>query len=114
MVAGDNTTMAQMIQLAGGTNVATGFNDFKPLTAEALVEANPEIVVLFNSGTESLEGHAGVSQLPGMAATVAGKEGNFISMDGQYLSGFGPRVGAAVAELNQRFQEIQNAQLAAH
>jgi len=107
-VAGEDTQMDQMIRLAGGKNAATGFKDFKPLTPEALVAANPEIIVLFDSGMESLEGLDGLLALPGMNATTAGQQGNFISMDGQYLAGFGPRVGEAVAELNQNFQRFQS------
>src|SRR5690606_706267 len=41
MVAGDNTPMEKIIGLAGGVNAATGFEDFKPLTPEALVNSNP-------------------------------------------------------------------------
>lgn len=107
MVAGDNTQMNKMIELAGGINVATGFNDFKPLTPEALVAAAPDIILMFDSGVSSLEGMEGVKALPGVSATPAGKFNQFISMEGQYLAGFGPRLGQAVAELNASFQAIE-------
>ena len=107
MVAGTNTQMDQMIALAGGQNVATDFTDFKPLTPEALVTANPEIVLLFSSGVESLAGLEGVKAIPGMDATIAGQNGNFVSMDGQLLAGFGPRLGLAVSELNAAFNSMQ-------
>ncbi len=41
MVAGRNTPVEKMIELAGATNAATGFDTFKPLTAESLIPANP-------------------------------------------------------------------------
>lgn len=106
MVAGEDTQMEQMIELAGGQNAVAGFTEFKPLTSEALVAANPDIVLLFSSGAESLNGITGILQLPGMMETTAGKQENVITMDGQLLAGFGPRVGEAVKELNQQFIEI--------
>lgn len=99
MVAGQGTSVEKVIQLAGGQNAATGFNDFKPLTAEALVAANPDYLLLFDSGLESLGGKAGLLQVSGVAQTTAGRTGRIIEMDGQLLTGFGPRLGQAAAEL---------------
>ena len=104
MVAGENTQMQQIIALAGAKNAISGFEKFKPLSAEALVEANPDVILLFSSGLNSLEGPSGLLNVPGVAETQAGKDKAFISMDGQLLSGFGPRVGQAIRELNQAFQ----------
>ncbi|UOR06301.1 helical backbone metal receptor [Hymenobacter aerilatus] len=99
MVAGQGTSVEKVIQLAGGQNAAVGFSDFKPLTAEALVAANPDYLLLFDSGLESLGGKAGLLQVPGVAQTTAGRTGRVIEMDGQLLTGFGPRLGQATAEL---------------
>jgi len=104
MVAGENTQMQQIIALAGAKNAISGFEKFKPLSAEALVEANPDVILLFSSGLNSLEGPSGLLNVPGVAETKAGKDKAFISMDGQLLSGFGPRVGQAIRELNEAFQ----------
>lgn len=106
MVAGDSTQIKTMIELAGAQNAATGFTDFKPLTPESLLESNPDVILMFTSGIESIEGENGLLKLPGVAQTNAGKNKAVISMDGQYLSGFGPRLGKAVAELNSRLQEL--------
>lgn len=99
MVAGDETQMKTAIEMAGGINAIEGFTGFKPLTAEAVVEANPDYILMFSSGLESLEGENGLLQVPGIAQTKAGQEKKFITMDGQYLSGFGPRLGKAIQEL---------------
>ena len=99
MVAGQNTPLEKVIALAGGQNAATGFADFKPLTAEALVAANPDVLLLFDSGLQSLGGKAGLLKVPGVAQTTAGRTGRVVEMDGQLLSGFGPRLGQATAEL---------------
>ncbi|UOQ74062.1 heme/hemin ABC transporter substrate-binding protein [Hymenobacter cellulosilyticus] len=105
MVAGQNTPLEKVIGLAGGQNAATGFSDFKPLTAEALVAANPDVLLLFDSGLQSLGGKAGLLQVPGVAQTNAGRTGRVIEMDGQLLSGFGPRLGQATTELAQQLSK---------
>lgn len=102
MVAGQNTPVETMIELAGGTNAATGFDNFKPLTAEALIAANPDVLLLFNSGLESLGGVDGLLKIPGVAQTNAGRNRTVIEMDGQLLTGFSPRLGMAVQELSRK------------
>jgi iron complex transport system substrate-binding protein len=102
MVAGTDTSPDKMFLLAGFKNAAQGFNDFKPLTAESLITANPDVLVLFSSGLESLEGIDGLLKVPGVANTNAGKNKKVISMDGQLLTGFGPRLGKAALELSQK------------
>ena len=104
MVAGTGTQAAKVIQLAGGQNAVTDFADFKPLTAEALVAANPDVLLLFDSGLQSLGGKAGLEKIPGIAQTTAGKTGRVVEMDGQLLTGFGPRLGLAVTELGQKLK----------
>lgn len=104
MVAGENTPLEKIINLAGGQNAIKGFTDFKPLTAEALVQANPDVILLFSSGMQSLGGPNGLLDVQGVNQTKAGKAKRFITMDGELLTGFGPRLGVAVAELAQKIK----------
>lgn len=102
MVSGTGTSLDKMFALAGHKNAVSGFTDFKPLTAESLIAANPDVLVLFSSGLESLEGMDGLLKVPGVANTNAGKNRRIVTMDGQFLTGFGPRVGKAAIELAQK------------
>lgn len=106
MVAGENTPLEKMIVLAGGENAGKGFTDFKPLTSESVIAANPDVILMFTSGAQSL-GPDGIFNVPGVAATTAGKNKALIQMDGQLLSGFGPRVAEALTELNKAFKKIK-------
>lgn len=101
MVAGKNTPMEKIITIAGGENAVSDFEDFKPLTPEALIQSNPDYILMFEKGLESLGGIDGVLKIQGIEQTNAGKNKQIISMDGAFLSGFGPRVGQAARELNQ-------------
>lgn len=104
MVAGKETPLHSMIELAGAENAAASLTDFKPLTPEALLTNNPDVIVMFDSGLESLGGVDGLLKVEGIAATNAGKNKKVITMDGQLLSGFGPRLGEAVVELNEKLK----------
>ena len=104
MVAGKETPLHQMIELAGAENAAASLTDFKPLTPEALLTNNPDVIVMFDSGLESLGGVDGLLKVEGIAATNAGKNKKVITMDGQLLSGFGPRLGEAIVELNEKLK----------
>lgn len=103
-VSGTGTALHSMIELAGAQNAITGFTQFKPLSAESLVAANPDVILMFHSGLQSVGGAEGLLNVQGINATNAGKNKKIISMDGQFLSGFGLRLPAAIAELNKKLQ----------
>ncbi|MCL7988929.1 helical backbone metal receptor [Sphingobacterium sp. lm-10] len=99
MVGGKGTEVDEMIALAGGTNVAQDIQEYKPLTAEALVAYNPDVILLFDSGLSSLGGIDGILNVQGIKETNAGKNKKIVEMDGAFLTGFGPRVAKAIDEL---------------
>lgn len=104
MVAGKDTPLEKIITIAGGENAANDFSDFKPLTPEALVASNPDVILMFDSGLASIGGVDGLLKIEGIGATNAGKNKKVIAMEGQYLSGFGPRLGDAAVDLNKLLQ----------
>lgn len=105
LVAGDKTPVNNIVGLAGGQNAVTEFEDFKPLTPESLLNSNPDYILMFTTGLQSMGGVDGVLKIDGINKTNAGKNKKVIAMDGLLLSGFGPRVGQAAKELNQLLSE---------
>ena len=105
MVGGEKTSAAAMIAYAGAHNAITGVSGFKPLTPEAVIAANPDVIVLTDQGIKAVGGIGGVLRLPGINQTRAGKEQKVVSLEAMYLLGFGPRMPLAVAELNLLLQQ---------
>ncbi len=106
LVAGRDTPAHSMIDLAGGVNAGAGHEGFKPMTAEATVVADPDVVLMLARGVESLGGSKAVLALPGVAQTRAGRGQRVIVMDDLYLLGFGPRTGKAVADLARELRKV--------
>ncbi|MGO3708022.1 MAG: heme/hemin ABC transporter substrate-binding protein [Mesonia hippocampi] len=105
MVAGTNTPMEALINIAGGENAITEFENFKPLTPESLIEINPDAILMFNSGLKSAGGIDAMLQVSGILQTQAGKNKRILTMDGGLISNFGPRIGKAALELNKLLVE---------
>lgn len=105
MVAGDKTPFSEIVKLAGGENAIGGFEDFRPLTPEALVQGNPDVILLFDSGLASVGGVDGLLAVPGIAQTTAGKNRAVLGLDGGLISNFGPRTGEAALTLNKALAE---------
>ena len=101
-VAGRGTSAAAMIELAGGTNAITGFEGHKPMSAEAVVEAEPDVILALTRGLESIGGTKGLLEQPGIPLTPAGKQKRIVAMDDLLLLGFGPRLGTAVQRLTKK------------
>jgi iron complex transport system substrate-binding protein len=92
-------TFASILPMVGATSAISGIDGYKPLNAEALISANPEYILMFESGVKSLGGIDGVTRISGVMQTIAGKEKQIIAYDGIKLSNFGPRLGEAAKEL---------------
>ncbi|MCC5919983.1 MAG: ABC transporter substrate-binding protein [Cyclobacteriaceae bacterium] len=98
-VAGQDTPANALIQMLGYKNAVTAFEGFRPLTPEALVEADPYALLFFESGLESLGGKDGLAAIPGLKETQAGRDARVVALDGLKMIGFGPRLPEAIKEI---------------
>ncbi|MDC0673085.1 heme/hemin ABC transporter substrate-binding protein [Nannocystis radixulma] len=99
LVAGRDTGGAELVRLAAADNAGDALTGMKPWSAEAVVAAAPDVVVLPTRGLESLGGVPGLLALPGLAETPAGRDQRVVAVDDLKLLGFGPRVGQGLHEL---------------
>jgi iron complex transport system substrate-binding protein len=101
MVSGSDTAGSAMVTLAGGRNAIEGVSGFKPLSAEVLIAAAPDVIVVPSRGLVTLGGEAGVLAIPGVADTPAGRNRRIVAFDDLLLLGFGPRLATAIDQLAQ-------------
>lgn len=99
MLAGDKTSGSAMVQLAGGTPAVSGFAGYKAVSAEALIAAAPDVIVVPNHTLKMTGGIEGVLKMPGVAETPAGKARRIVPFDDLLLLGFGPRLAQGIDEL---------------
>lgn len=104
-VAGFDTGAQFMIELAGGESAVMEYEGYKPITPESAVAAAPDVILMMESGLESLGGESGLLEVPGIAQTPAGESENFLAMDGLFLLNFGPRMGEAAIALAEAIHE---------
>jgi iron complex transport system substrate-binding protein len=102
-MSGANTTIDEMIRLAGGLNPMSDFQGSRPMTDEAVVNAAPDVILITERSFERSGGVEGVLQFPGVALTPAGKNRRIVPVSDMYFQGFGPSVGRALQELALKF-----------
>ena len=99
MTAGKNTAANEIIALAGGVNAIDSYDGYKIINDEAIVAAKPDVVLSIARAKDSLDAET-VYLHPAFAMTPVAANKAFISMDGLYLLGFGPRTAAAARDLS--------------
>lgn len=98
LASGTDTAANGIIGLAGGINAVEGFSGYKQLSDEAILTANPDMILMMDRG-DAAENATDPFENPAIAATPAGRAHKLVRMDGGYLLGFGPRTAEAVHEL---------------
>ncbi len=97
--SGAHTAADGIIRLAGGVNAVDGFSGYKQLSDEAVMAADPDIVLMMDRGGDHSATADQLFAHPALSTTPAGKARRLVRMDGAYLLGFGPRTADAVREL---------------
>lgn len=99
---GEESGADDLITALGGRDLAgeLGWDGMKPLTDEAIIAANPDLVLVMTDGLASVGGVDGlIEQIPAIGLTNAGQHRRFVDMaDGQIIS-FGPRSAAVLEAL---------------
>jgi iron complex transport system substrate-binding protein len=101
LLGGQESGADALITAAGGIDVgaAAGYPPFTPLTAEALISANPDILLVMSKGLASVGGIDGLLDLPGVKQTNAAANRRVIAVDDGVLLSFGPRTPALIDAL---------------
>lgn len=93
-----------LIQALSAEDVASemGWQGMRPVTAEALVAAQPDVVLVMTKGLESVGGVDGLlNTIPALAQTPAGANRRIIDMADSQILAYGPRTPAILTALGQ-------------
>ncbi|MEM7401333.1 MAG: ABC transporter substrate-binding protein [Pseudomonadota bacterium] len=101
MVAGKETGADGIISLAKGENAVSKYNSYKPLSAESILELDPDFILTTKRAISAFNSKDDVLSSPTLSLTRAAQNKNLIVMDGLLLLGFGPRLAEAANELAQ-------------
>ena len=107
LVAGQGTAGDALLRLGGASNVMQGFQGYRPLTAEAMAQAAPQVIVTTTQGIEAVGGEGKFWARPELALTPAFRHKAMIAVEASQLLGFGPRLPLAVQTLYQGLQAIR-------
>ena len=100
VAAGANTAGDGLIKMAGMRNALSAIDGWKPLSAESLIEADPEYLILTDRAVAAAGGLDKVYENPAIRLTTAGRKKQLLQMDGMALLGFGPRTLDAAATIS--------------
>lgn len=101
-VAGKGVAASALIEYAGCVNAIDQFDGYKPLTAEAMASAAPEVIISTTQGIEALGGEAAFWKRPELALTPAFARKALVTLEASHLLGFGPRLPSAVQALHMQ------------
>ena len=91
---GDESGAGDLIEALGGIDVAgeIGWDGLRPMTDEALISANPDLILVMSHGLDSVGGvDALIAKKPAIGLTNAGQNRRFVDMADAVVLGFGPR-----------------------
>ena len=93
-----------MIRFAGGRNALGGFTGYRPMTAESMAAAAPDVILITTQGLEAVGGAGKLWQRPELALTPARRRRqagrSLVHFDAPELLGFGPRMPEVVQRLH--------------
>ena len=108
LLGGQGAGADDLIASVGAIDVGAARYDqpFTPISSEALISADPDIILVMQKGLASVGGVAGLIELPGIAQTSAGKNGAVIAVDDSLLLSFGPRTPDLLERLSKAISEL--------
>ena len=101
LLGGSGSGADELLAATGAIDVGAlnGLAPFTPLTAEAIVQADPDVLLVMTKGLDSVGGVEGLLELPGVSSTRAAASSAVIAVDDDLLLSFGPRTGALISRL---------------
>lgn len=101
-VFGSESGADDLIRALGGIDAAheAGVGELAPLSDEAMLAINPDLILVMTKGLESVGGvDRLIAERPAIALTNAGQNRRIVDMDDREIIGYGPRAAAVLDAL---------------
>ncbi|MCX4704723.1 ABC transporter substrate-binding protein [Streptomyces sp. NBC_01352] len=108
LMGGKGSGADSLIDAAGAVDagVEAGLDKpFTPLTSEALVSAQPDVILMMDKGLASVGGVDGLVDIPGIRETPAGADRRIVTAEDGVLLSFGPRTPLVIDILVDRIHQ---------
>lgn len=104
--AGRATAAHGIIEMLGGTNIFGDQTDYRSLSLEAAVAADPDIILVMKHNAERMGGIDQVKLHPAISLTTAVQTSKVFVVDQVTVMQFGPRTPGAVAKLASEINDV--------
>ncbi|GAB07124.1 iron complex transport system substrate-binding protein [Gordonia amarae] len=102
LLAGPGSGADSLIEAIGGVDAGTKAEltgAFTMISAEAMIRADPDVILVMKQGADTVGGLDGVLKIAGISATSAGRDRRVVQMDETKILAFGPDVGEVIGSL---------------
>lgn len=108
LVLGESLNTRWLIEAAGGVDISAkmGIKDTAPISAEAILAAAPDVILVPLAGLESVGGVDGILGIGGLGQTPAGLNRRVLAYDDQLMLGNGPRTAQVLARLRDDLSAV--------
>lgn len=103
VAGGLNTAAHAMIEYAGGKNAMDQMRGYKALNKEALIQSNPDILLMTSQSEKILRNPRSLLNDPSTAHIPAIKNNRIVVVEANQLLGFGPRLPLTIGQLRKSF-----------
>lgn len=106
LVSGEATAADAVIRFMGTRNALKGFKGYRPMTAEAMAAAAPDVILMTTQGLDAVGGVDKFWARPELALTPAFAQRHtgrsLLHLDALELIGFGPRLPGVIEQLHEQ------------
>lgn len=102
IVAGHGVSADGLINMIGGINALKSFEGWKPVGTEAIIESNPDVIIISNRGLIGFGDISDIKSHPALRLTSAVKNNKVFVFDGMEMLGFGPRTLSLAVTLAEK------------
>nr|ELR5232388.1 ABC transporter substrate-binding protein [Providencia rettgeri] len=106
LIAGTNTTADKLITAIGAKNAMANMTLYQPLSPEAVIEGQPDLIVVSHESAKTLGGTKSIWRLPGISMTPAGRNKALVIVDEVGMLNFSLGTPLVMSQIRQKLEQL--------